>query len=193
MVYSSRWIFGVALGAVGSILLSLGLNIEKLALSKKSNNDLKAAVVSSGRKRYLFLWLIGFFIFVLGNGLSVIALAYAPASCVAPLGCLSIASNVISANMILGEKVYQRDYVSTTLITSGALAIVVSSRTQSADKNYSVARMYELFTAKAFCAVFLIFLLFVITMYVVATGHLHKSESIIINDKRSHHAQVPML
>lgn len=94
----SFWV-GVIAAIVGSIVLAMGMNIQRLA-------HLQLQRKMSG-KSFVFdrTWQLGLVIFAFGNFGDAIALAYAPQSVVTPLGCFSLVANIFSSKLVLGEQI----------------------------------------------------------------------------------------
>ena len=95
---TSFWI-GVVAAIVGSMVLAIGMNVQRLAHLRLQRQRSKA--------NFLFdrTWQLGLVIFVFGNFGDAVALAFAPQSVVTPLGCFSLVANVLSSRVILGERI----------------------------------------------------------------------------------------
>jgi uncharacterized membrane protein len=61
---------------------------------------------------------------VIGSAADFVALSFAPQSLVAPLGALTMVSNVIFAPLILREHVTTKDLIATFIILSGSVLAV---------------------------------------------------------------------
>lgn len=94
----SFWV-GVIAAIVGSMVLAVGMNVQRLAHLRLQRRRSTA--------NFLFdrTWQIGLAIFIVGNFGDAVALAFAPQSVVTPLGCFSLVANVISAKLILQEQI----------------------------------------------------------------------------------------
>ncbi|KAJ2152583.1 hypothetical protein J3F82_002571, partial [Coemansia sp. RSA 637] len=73
------------------------------------------------------VWLLGLAIFILGNAVNFIALQFAPQSLVAPLGAVSLVTNVIIAPLLNNEKIGLFDIGGIALIIAGCVIVVVFS------------------------------------------------------------------
>lgn len=62
----------------------------------------------------------------------LLAYGFAPASTIAPLGTVSLVSNVIFAPLILKETFRKQDLLGIVLAVFGASVVVVSSKTEEA-------------------------------------------------------------
>ncbi|KXS15171.1 hypothetical protein M427DRAFT_123868 [Gonapodya prolifera JEL478] len=71
------------------------------------------------------IWLIGLIVFIFANVLNFIALKFAPQSLTAPLGAISLVTNVIVAPLLNKERFTWRDIVGVALIVAGAVLVVV--------------------------------------------------------------------
>ena len=87
------FLYGVALSLAGCCLLSLGLNVEKLSILKNARRPLALQRVFWKQP----VWLLGFAVFLAGNVLNALALGYASASLLAPLGSCSIIANLLAS------------------------------------------------------------------------------------------------
>eukprot|EP00929_Paragymnodinium_shiwhaense_P009055 TRINITY_DN113091_c0_g1_i1.p1 TRINITY_DN113091_c0_g1~~TRINITY_DN113091_c0_g1_i1.p1 ORF type:complete len:402 (+),score=41.25 TRINITY_DN113091_c0_g1_i1:87-1292(+) len=117
------WELGVALAVLGASLISLGLNVQKLSV-------LKNGALPAEQQRLYYrqcLWQAGFSLFLLGNVLNFLAMGFAPASVLAPLGSVSIAANAVFARLILGEVFTCHDFIATFIIMVGAVIVVCCS------------------------------------------------------------------
>ncbi|KAI8867989.1 hypothetical protein GQ42DRAFT_164444 [Ramicandelaber brevisporus] len=78
-------------------------------------------------------WLVGFVIFILGNIANFTALQFAPQSLVAPLGAVSLVTNVIVAPWLNKERLTRWDFGGIILIIGGCVMAVVFSGIVSFD------------------------------------------------------------
>ncbi|KAJ1939598.1 hypothetical protein FBU59_004067, partial [Linderina macrospora] len=93
------------------------------------------------------IWTIGLVIFILGNVINFIALQFAPQSLVAPLGALSLVTNVIIAPLLNHEKIGLYDIGGILLIICGCIVVVVFSGIVQQD--YRLCVLIQLLKAKA--------------------------------------------
>jgi uncharacterized membrane protein len=116
-----HWAIGVVLAALASVISNLGLNFQKLTHIKNSN-------ASEQVKREYYkssLWIIGLMMIILGSIADFAALAFGAQSIIAPLGSLTLVSNVFFAPCMLGETLTHRDLLATLAIVAGATIAVI--------------------------------------------------------------------
>ncbi|KAJ2328550.1 hypothetical protein IWW51_001137, partial [Coemansia sp. RSA 2702] len=92
------------------------------------------------------VWLLGLAIFVLGNAVNFIALQFAPQSLVAPLGAVSLVTNVIIAPLLNNEKIGLFDIGGIALIIAGCVIVVVFSGI--VQQNFRLCVLVQLLKAK---------------------------------------------
>ncbi|KAJ2472780.1 hypothetical protein GGI02_001338 [Coemansia sp. RSA 2322] len=92
------------------------------------------------------IWLVGLLIFILGNVVNFIALQFAPQSLVAPLGAVSLVTNVIIAPLLNDEKISLFDVGGIVLIIAGCVVVVVFSGIVQQD--YRLCVLIQLLKAK---------------------------------------------
>ncbi|KAI8325518.1 hypothetical protein GQ54DRAFT_337247 [Martensiomyces pterosporus] len=92
------------------------------------------------------VWAIGLVIFILGNVVNFIALQFAPQSLVAPLGAVSLVTNVIVAPLLNNEKISLFDIGGIVLIIAGCVVVVVFSGIVQQD--YRLCVLIQLLKAK---------------------------------------------
>ncbi len=115
-----HWAVGVILAALAAIISNLGLNFQKLTHIKNADQSEKA------KKDYYksSLWILGLAMIILGSVADFAALAFGAQSIIAPLGSLTLVSNVFFAPCLLGETLTARDIVATVTIMFGATIAV---------------------------------------------------------------------
>ncbi|KAF9977821.1 hypothetical protein BGZ73_004734 [Actinomortierella ambigua] len=89
------------------------------------------------------LWALGLLVFIIGNLGGFIALRFAPQSLTAPLGAISLISNVIIAPLINKEVLGRWDIVGIILIVGGSVIVVVFSGIVAQD--YKLCVLINLF------------------------------------------------
>lgn len=118
----SNVVIGLVLVVVASLGICLALYVQKV-VHLRSDPE-------TGLERIHFtrvpLWWAG----VLGNAVSELvnlaALGFAPATLVAPLGCLCVVFNALTAVFWLGEPFFKRDLAGLLLISLGVGIVVLS-------------------------------------------------------------------
>ncbi|KAI8866673.1 hypothetical protein GQ42DRAFT_107989, partial [Ramicandelaber brevisporus] len=134
---------GILLCLVGGSVLNIGLNMQKKAYL---NMD-KLAAEKKNLPLGNMVWLTGFVVFILGNVANFTALQFAPQSLVAPLGAISLVTNVIVAPWLNGERLSRWDIGGIVLIIGGCVIAVVFSGVVSID--YRLCVLINLLKATA--------------------------------------------
>lgn len=96
------------------------------------------------------LWVIGLLLVMLASLADVIALCFAPQSLIAPLGALTMVSNVVFAPLLLHEKIGVRDLIATAIILSGSIICVIFGAHE--DTIYRIGELFGLFADPRFIA-----------------------------------------
>ncbi|KAJ1643648.1 hypothetical protein LPJ64_004600 [Coemansia asiatica] len=108
---------------------------QKIALRKNPNTPFSSPV-----------WAVGLVIFILGNVVNFVALQFAPQSLVAPLGAVSLVTNVIVAPLLNNEKISMFDVGGIVLIIAGCVVVVVFSGI--VQQNYRLCVLIQLLKSK---------------------------------------------
>lgn len=132
------WYIGVAVAIASQFISNLGSIIQKLSHLKEDDKMEKHRRTYAARP----LWWIGMALVIAGSIGDFGALALAPQSIVATLGCLTLVAQVIWAPLILGERLTVRHYFSTGVIITGVvLALVFGPHTDASfDFNILIGR-----------------------------------------------------
>jgi uncharacterized membrane protein len=158
---SNLWFLGVILATLSCFISNLGLNLQKLLHLR---NQSKASNIREGYHKFA-LWWLGLLLIVFGAIADFAALTFAPQSLVAPLGSLTLVSNIILSPIILKEVVTTRDIIATLTIVSGCIVAVAFA---SHDNGvHQLEQLYASFyrTAFLFYAVaVIVFMVFVFVM-----------------------------
>ncbi|KAJ2893419.1 hypothetical protein IWW38_002868 [Coemansia aciculifera] len=121
------------------------------------------------------VWLVGLVIFILGNVVNFIALQFAPQSLVAPLGAVSLVTNVIIAPLLNDEKISLFDVGGIVLIIAGCVVVVVFSGIVQQD--YRLCVLIKLLKAKPtviyLCLIVVLVLAIYIFLWTVEQGVKH--------------------
>ena len=173
------WLFGVFLAAMASIISNLGLTfqVRQRAENRERSDRLLSCATAilrffpsslqfpqklthqriangygrPGRPYYLHpLWIIGLLLVMFASLADVIALCFAPQSLIAPLGALTMVSNVVFAPLLLHEKIGVRDLIATAVILSGSIVCVIFGAHE--DKIYTISELFGLFADGRFVA-----------------------------------------
>ena len=143
------WI-GVIASLLGSVILNLGLNIQKLAFVRNSRiaPELRKPVYKN------CLWILGFVVFAIGNGGDAVGLTFTAQSIITPIGAIALVSNLVFARLLIGEEIGCKTSVAIVFIIAGVVAIVVSGNTNCS--SVTLDTLKEKFVQPAF----LVFALF---------------------------------
>ncbi|KAG0284531.1 hypothetical protein BGZ96_011114 [Linnemannia gamsii] len=109
------------------------------------------------------LWAAGLFVFIVGNLGGFIALRFAPQSLTAPLGSISLISNVIIAPLVNKEVLGRWDLAGIFFIVAGSVIVVVFSGIVSQD--YKLCVLINLFQKPATIAYLSLIAIFMIFTY----------------------------
>ena len=128
------WI-GVVASLLGSVILNLGLNIQKLAFVRN------ARVPPKERKPVYknWLWCLGFLVFAIGNGGDAVGLTFTAQSVITPIGAIALVSNLFFARLLIGEQIGCKTTFAIVSIIAGVIMIVVSGNT-----NCSSVKIHDL-------------------------------------------------
>lgn len=130
------WWVGITVSIVSNVVICLALNCQKLAHMRLEAEALECgeadAASSAAEPRvplavgYLQsrLWWLGFALMCLGEAGNFVSYGFAPASLIAPLGAVSLLSNVVIAPVVLHETVQASDVLGIALAIVGAVAVV---------------------------------------------------------------------
>ncbi|CAG8545789.1 4315_t:CDS:2 [Acaulospora morrowiae] len=116
-------------------------NIEHSRLYKKMEKFMfwKQIVVSP-------LWVVGFLIYLVGTMMGFIALQFAPQSLIAPLGAVSLVTNLLIAPILHSQKLTFFDIFGVVVIIGGSVVITVFSGVVSqGQSNYKLCVLMALF------------------------------------------------
>eukprot|EP01006_Ploeotia_vitrea_P025318 TRINITY_DN58199_c0_g1_i4.p1 TRINITY_DN58199_c0_g1~~TRINITY_DN58199_c0_g1_i4.p1 ORF type:complete len:406 (+),score=200.15 TRINITY_DN58199_c0_g1_i4:71-1288(+) len=118
------------------------------------------------------LWLGGLSLVIIGSVCDFAALAFAAQSVVAPLGSLTLVSNLWLAQLLLGEKISRQEIVATLgIVTGSALAVAFASHE---DVDYQIDELFALYAKLRFFIYAFLVLLTLLVMRVMV----HYIESI---------------
>ena len=159
---------GVFASLTGSVILNLGLNIQKYAYMRRA----KLEMISRGLAKNLPplykdpVWILGFFVFAIGNFGDFIGLTFAPQSVITPIGSISLVSNLVFARMLLGEKLDCRTFISIIAIIIGVVCIVYSSSQSNSCSEFTLRELLERWTATVFLIFAICLMCAVISLFI---------------------------
>jgi uncharacterized membrane protein len=161
------WIVGVFLAALASLISNLGVTLQKLL----HNQTLEKG---GDRSKYYKhpLWWLGVSLVVLGSLADFAALSFSPQSMIAPLGSLTLVSNVIFAPYLLKERITRRDLVGTALIIGGCCVTVLFADHSS--NEYTPSELFELFANRGYQ----VYCVIVAIMIVGLRSYIHEGEKL---------------
>lgn len=129
------WIVGVILAAIASIISNFGLNLQKLSHQKAlaiHQHDVHAKSEYEANYHKSPMWITGLILTITGSIADFVALAFAGASIVAPLGSLTLVSNVFFAPIMLGESLSRHDVMATmTIVLGSAIAVAFATHEET--------------------------------------------------------------
>ena len=131
-------------------------------------------VVEAGGSHYSssLLWRCGLLLIILGSLFDVVALAYGPQSLIAPLGSLTLVSNILCANLLLHERVSRYDIAATALIVLGSSIAIGWGKKN--EETYTLDMLFSFYTQSTFILYATIVILFSIHCYT----QIHKFEKL---------------
>jgi hypothetical protein len=116
----NSWIIAVVLAIFAALLNNLGVNLQKLAWTKKQSSTISPSV-------YRTYWLLGMSAVVMASVFDFVALAFGPQSVIAPLGALTMVANAFIAPWMHGEKLHPRVLKATAVIILGCATAVAAA------------------------------------------------------------------
>nr|XP_018672736.1 NIPA-like protein 2 [Ciona intestinalis] len=121
--------FGTALAVVGNILIAISLNVQKFAHRKRQAEGIVEDSTLCGSNSYLRspVWWTGIILMAIGEIGNFVAYGFAPASVVAPLGCVAVLANGGLAVIFNEESLRMRDVVGASFAIVGSFLIVTFS------------------------------------------------------------------
>ncbi|XP_047453914.1 NIPA-like protein 2 [Mugil cephalus] len=111
------YLLGIIISICGNVLISVSLNIQKYAHVRQSQRGSKPYYTS-------VLWWCGVSLMGIGELGNFAAYGFAPASLIAPLGCVSVIASAIISVVFLKETVRASDIVGGTLAIAGTYLLV---------------------------------------------------------------------
>ncbi len=171
-----NFLFGVLVSLVASLLSTIGVNIQALALKESDHvNTIQSERVNSYTLSLLqriwikYRWYFGFVMYlVFSAGGSVVALGFIPPVVLAPLGAVGLIFNILASYWLMGTVITRSDWMGTLLIMLGC-ALVSIFGVFVPDQNHSIEELIDLFTRPFFIVFFSIqvFAMVVLTIYAV--------------------------
>ncbi len=163
------WFVGVILATLASFVSNLGLNLQKLLHLR---NEGKPVEIRDNYYKF-GLWWLGLSLIVVGALADFAALTFAPQSLVAPLGSLTLVSNIILSPIILKEIITSWDIFATLTIVCGCIISVAFASHD--DVVYSNNELFDFFIRWPFLIYISLVIIFM-TMCFIAMKHYEKIE-----------------
>eukprot|EP01006_Ploeotia_vitrea_P038323 TRINITY_DN66226_c8_g2_i2.p1 TRINITY_DN66226_c8_g2~~TRINITY_DN66226_c8_g2_i2.p1 ORF type:complete len:593 (-),score=259.41 TRINITY_DN66226_c8_g2_i2:106-1884(-) len=127
------------------------------------------------------VWRLGLALVVLGSLADFAALGFAAQSIVAPLGSLTLVSNIFFAQMMLGESVSRRDVLATLSIVAGSSVAVAFASHQ--DEIYSIRQLFSFYLRPEFVVYSVCVGALIVFMY---SSIMHMNTTLLVHGADSH-------
>ncbi|XP_071758494.1 NIPA-like protein 2 [Centroberyx gerrardi] len=111
------YLLGIIISICGNVLISISLNIQKYAHVRQSQRGSKPYYTS-------MLWWCGVVLMGVGELGNFAAYGFAPASLIAPLGCVSVIASAVISVVFLKETLRASDILGGTLAVAGTYLLV---------------------------------------------------------------------
>lgn len=111
------YLLGIIISICGNVLISISLNIQKYAHVRQAQRCSKPYYTS-------LMWWCGVVLMGIGELGNFAAYGFAPASLIAPLGCVSVIASAVISVVFLKETVRASDIVGGTLAITGTYLLV---------------------------------------------------------------------
>lgn len=160
------WVAGFLISLIFSVLNSVGINLQKLSMTR---ND------AAREKKGTFqqpLWVLGFSLVCLGSLLDFVAFGMAPQTLLAPLAALSLVWNMFIAPIFHKEKVTRENIGATVIIFMGVtLTVIFAGHSTPSYELEDLIKLYQqpVMYAYIFCVVLFISCLFGLSRYIETT------------------------
>ncbi|XP_077432129.1 NIPA-like protein 2 isoform X2 [Vanacampus margaritifer] len=129
------YLLGIIISICGNVLISISLNIQKYA---------HVCLAQRGSKPYYtsVLWWCGLLLMGVGELGNFAAYGFAPASLIAPLGCVAVIASAIISVIFLKETVRVSDVVGGTLAITGTYVLVTFAPHTSTEITAHLVQFY---------------------------------------------------
>lgn len=111
------YILGIVISICGNVLISISLNMQKYAHIRQAQHSSKPYYTSP-------LWWMGIILMGVGELGNFTAYGFAPASLIAPLGCVAVIASAIISVIFLKETIRASDVLGGTLVITGTYVLV---------------------------------------------------------------------
>ncbi|ETP47186.1 hypothetical protein F442_06736 [Phytophthora nicotianae P10297] len=160
------WVAGFLISLVFSVLNSVGINLQKLSMSRNDTADVKKTTLEQP------LWMLGFGLVCLGSLLDFVAFGMAPQTLLAPLAALSLVWNMLIAPIFHKEKVTRQNLIATAIIFIGVtLTVIFAGHSTPSYELEDLIRLYQQPAMYAYITLIVCFLggLFTFCRYIERT------------------------
>jgi len=142
--------YGAVLACFGNVSINIGMNLIKLGQSVEDSDveTWRRRKSSTGKANPATL-LLGWVLFILGNGINFTALSMAPQTLLASLGGLQFIANLIFLGCYLGEPVTARNLCGTFLVILGNTIIICGYNPKTSGA-FTVAELYSFFMSREY-------------------------------------------
>lgn len=161
--HSLLWVVGVSMTLAGSVSITFGTQLQKLAFNRQERAWQQAAAAAAAeldgkstrelvpRKPWfkLALWWVGYVFLAVGAVSDFAAVGFAAQSLLAPLAASSLIINIIQAPCMLGEVPTLFDMFATLVICVGCTVSVIFA--DHTTRTYSLSDMLVLLVQPIFC------------------------------------------
>lgn len=137
--------YGAVLACFGNVAINIGMNLIKIGQSVEDpEKETERRRKSIPGKTSPATLLLGWVLFILGNGVNFTALSMAPQTLLASLGGLQFIANLIFLGCYLGEPVTIRNLCGTFLVILGNTIIIYGYNPKRSGA-YTIAELYTFF------------------------------------------------
>ncbi|GMF09235.1 unnamed protein product [Phytophthora lilii] len=160
------WVAGFLISLVFSVLNSVGINLQKLSMSRNDAAEVKKTTLKQP------LWMLGFGLVCLGSLLDFVAFGMAPQTLLAPLAALSLVWNMLIAPIFHKEKVTKQNLLATAIIFVGVtLTVIFAGHSTPSYELEDLIRLYQQPAMYAYITLIVCFLggLFTFCRYIERT------------------------
>jgi len=142
--------YGAILACFGNVAINIGMNLIKIGQSAEDSEveTWRRRKPSSGKASPATL-LLGWVLFILGNGINFTALSMAPQTLLASLGGLQFIANLIFLGCYLGEPVTARNLCGTFLVILGN-TIIICGYDPKTSGAFTIAELYSFFMSREY-------------------------------------------
>lgn len=142
--------YGAVLACFGNVAINIGMNLIKIGQSTEdSERESERRRKASPGKPSPATLLLGWVLFILGNGINFTALSMAPQTLLASLGGLQFIANLIFLGCYLGEPVTVRNLCGTFLVILGNTIILYGYNPKKSGA-YTIAELYSFFISREY-------------------------------------------